>query len=282
MINPPASLVDQIAKKNPVRVSIPQSAIKDVNTMELAGKVCLVTGGTSGIGVATALSFVKRRARVSVVGRNLRRDSTDKLLATARDSGSEAIYIQADVGSAQDCERAVAETYTRWGRLDILVHAAGEAVPGGFFEVTEEMWYKAFDVHVHAVFRLARAAVPHMRLGGEGAIVLISSAAGHRGCLGATAYGVVKGVLPQFARVLARELADSNIRVNCVSPGIIRTPFQNNLTPQQVDNNLKNRIPLHREGKPEDVASAILEIVQNDFITGSDLVIDGGMTMRIV
>jgi NAD(P)-dependent dehydrogenase (short-subunit alcohol dehydrogenase family) len=144
------------------------------------------------------------------------------------------------------------------------------------------MWYKAFDVHVHAVFRLARAAVPHMRLGGEGAIVLISSAAGHRGCLGATAYGVVKGVLPQFARVLARELADSNIRVNCVSPGIIRTPFQNNLTPQQVDNNLKNRIPLHREGKPEDVASAILEIVQNDFITGSDLVIDGGMTMRIV
>lgn len=250
--------------------------------MELAGKVCLVTGGTSGIGVATALSFVKRRARVSVVGRNLRRDSTDKLLATARDSGSEAIYIQADVGSAQDCERAVAETYTRWGRLDILVHAAGEAVPGGFFEVTEEMWYKAFDVHVHAVFRLARAAVPHMRLGGEGAIVLISSAAGHRGCLGATAYGVVKGVLPQFARVLARELADSNIRVNCVSPGIIRTPFQNNLTPQQVDNNLKNRIPLHREGKPEDVASAILEIVQNDFITGSDLVIDGGMTMRIV
>jgi 3-oxoacyl-[acyl-carrier protein] reductase len=88
--------------------------------------------------------------------------------------------------------------------------------------------------------------------------------------------------LPQFARVLARELADHNIRVNCVSPGIIRTPFQDGLTPQQVENNLKNRIPLHREGKPEEVASAIVELVQNDFITGSDLVIDGGMTMRIV
>jgi 3-oxoacyl-[acyl-carrier protein] reductase/dehydrogenase/reductase SDR family protein 4 len=86
--------------------------------------------------------------------------------------------------------------------------------------------------------------------------------------------------LPQFARVLARELADYNIRVNCVSPGIIRTPFQDFLTPTQVENNINNRIPLHREGKPDDVARVILELVENDFITGEDVVIDGGMTMR--
>jgi NAD(P)-dependent dehydrogenase (short-subunit alcohol dehydrogenase family) len=166
--------------------------------------------------------------------------------------------------------------------VDVLVHAAGTAVPGGFFEVTEEIWMKAFDVHVHAVLRLARAAVPHTIGKGEGAIILVGSAAGHRGCLGAIAYGVVKGALPQFGRVLARELADSNIRVNCVSPGIIRTPFQDFLTPEQAENNIKNRIPLRREGKPEHVARAILELVGNDFITGEDLVIDGGMTMRIV
>src|ERR1019366_4267708 len=156
------------------------------------------------------------------------------------------------------CTRAVAETVARLGRLDVLVHAAGGAIPGGFFEVTEESWLKAFDVHVHAVLWLARAAVPHMIEQGEGATILISSAAGHRGCLGAMAYGVVKGALPQFARTLARELADYNIRVNCVSPGIIRTPFQDFLTPEQVENNIKNRIPLHREGKPEHVARAIL------------------------
>lgn len=250
--------------------------------MELAGKVCLITGGTSGIGATTALAFARRGARVAVTGRRLRKDSLETLKATAAAHGSDALYIQADAGSAEDCARAVAETHARWGRVDVLVHAAGGAVPGGFFEITEESWGKAFDVHVHAVLRLARAAVPHMIEQGEGAIILISSAAGHRGCLGAMAYGVVKGALPQFARTLARELADHNIRVNCVSPGVIRTHFQDFLTPEQVENNIKNRIPLHREGEPEDVARAILGLVENDFITGEDLAIDGGMTMRVV
>ena len=87
---------------------------------------------------------------------------------------------------------------------------------------------------------------------------------------------MVKGALPQFARNLARELADQHIRVNCVSPGIIRTPFQDSLTPEQVENNIKNRIPLHMEGKPEGVAELIVTLVENDFITGENFVIDGG------
>jgi 3-oxoacyl-[acyl-carrier protein] reductase len=92
---------------------------------------------------------------------------------------------------------------------------------------------------------------------------------------------VVKGCLPQFARVLARELAGDNIRVNCVSPGVIRTPFQDFLTPEQVRNNIENRIPLRREGRPEDVADVIAMLLRNKFITGEDIAIDGGMTMRI-
>jgi NAD(P)-dependent dehydrogenase (short-subunit alcohol dehydrogenase family) len=140
----------------------------------------------------------------------------------------------------------------------------------------------AFSVHVHSVYHLCRAAVPHMTKTGEGAVILLGSAAGLRGCLGALAYGVVKGALPQFARALARELADRNIRVNCVSPGIIRTPFQDFLSPEQAANNIENRIPLHREGTPEDVANAILMLVQNEFITGETVVVDGGMSMRIV
>lgn len=250
--------------------------------MELAGKVCLVTGGTSGIGAMTALAFAKRGAHVAIVARRPRNDSLEILQAAAAAHGADAIYIQADIGSVEGCTRTVAETCARWGRVDVLVHAAGAAVPGGFFEISEENWSKAFDVHVHAVQRLARAAVPHMVKQMDGAIILIGSAAGLRGCLGAMAYGVVKGALPQFARTLARELAEYNIRVNCVSPGIIRTPFQDFLTPEQTENNTKNRIPLHREGKPEHVARAILELVENEFITGQNLVIDGGMTMRIV
>ncbi len=117
---------------------------------------------------------------------------------------------------------------------------------------------------------------------GEGAIILLGSAAGLRGCLGALAYGVAKGALPQFARALARELADQNIRVNCVSPGIIRTPFQSHLTRKQVSTNIRTRIPLHREGKPDEVAQLIESLIENDFITGENIAIDGGMSMRIV
>jgi NAD(P)-dependent dehydrogenase (short-subunit alcohol dehydrogenase family) len=118
--------------------------------------------------------------------------------------------------------------------------------------------------------------------GGGGVILLISSAAGARGCAGAIAYGVAKGAIPSFTRALAREFADSNIRVNCVSPGVIRTRFQDYLTPEQVQQNIRDRIPLHREGRPEEVAAALAALAENDFITGAEIPVDGGMTMRMV
>lgn len=164
----------------------------------------------------------------------------------------------------------------------MLVHSGGGAVPRDLFTVSEEAWMNAFAVHVHAIYLLAKAVALLMAQQREGAIVLLGSAAGLRDCLGALAYGIVKGTLPQFARALARELADKGIRVNCISPGVIRTPFQNFLTPEQVEVNIRNRIPLHREGKPEDVAELIVSVVQNDFITGENFVIDGGMPIRIV
>jgi NAD(P)-dependent dehydrogenase (short-subunit alcohol dehydrogenase family) len=165
---------------------------------------------------------------------------------------------------------------------DVLVHSAGAPAPGDLLSVSPADWYNAFEVHVHAIFHLCRALTPGMRAKGEGAIVLISSAAGLRGCLNSLAYSVAKGALPQFTRALARELAGSNIRVNCVAPGVIRTRFQEHLTPEQVESNLKNRIPLHREGRPEDVADLILALVRNDYLTGETVTLDGGLTMRIV
>jgi NAD(P)-dependent dehydrogenase (short-subunit alcohol dehydrogenase family) len=107
----------------------------------------------------------------------------------------------------------------------VLVHCAGGPANGGLLDVDACTWYQAFDIHVHAVFYLARAAVPSIVERGGGAILLISWAAGSWGSAGAIAYGVAKGAIPSFTRALARELADSNIRVNCVSPGIIRTRF---------------------------------------------------------
>jgi NAD(P)-dependent dehydrogenase (short-subunit alcohol dehydrogenase family) len=250
--------------------------------MKLDGRVCLITGGSSGIGAATAREFAFRGADIAVCGLQ-----ADELLAQAvkRDLealGRRVLTITADVADPAEAGDCVERTVDAFGRLDVLVHCAGGPAHGGLLEVDPRVWYEAFDIHVHAVFHLARAAVPRLIESGGGAILLISSAAGSRGCKGAIAYGVVKGAIPQFTRALARELADSNIRVNCVSPGIIRTRFQDYLTSEQVLNNTQNRIPLHREGRPEEVAAALAALAENDFITGAEIPVDGGMTMRMV
>jgi NAD(P)-dependent dehydrogenase (short-subunit alcohol dehydrogenase family) len=249
--------------------------------MKLEGKVCLITGGSSGIGAATAREFAFRGADIAVCGL-----PADELLAQAVKRDVEALNRRAitmavNLTEPVEAVRCVQQTVASLGRLDVLVHCAGGPAPGGLLDVDAGTWYGAFDIHVHAVYHLARAAVPCMAENGGGAVLLISSAAGARGCAGAIAYGVAKGAIPQFARALARELADCNIRVNCVSPGIIRTRFQDYLTDEQVENNTRNRIPLHREGRPEEVAAAVAALAENEFITGAELPVDGGMTMRM-
>jgi NAD(P)-dependent dehydrogenase (short-subunit alcohol dehydrogenase family) len=211
-----------------------------------------------------------------------RNADNSKLKETITSLGAECHTINADLAKPEECIRVVNETISHFGDIDILVHAAGSAAPGGLLSGAKDVWYQAFDIHIHAAFHLCRTAVPSMTKKGGGAIIFISSAAGVRGVRNALSYAVVKGALPQFTRALAFETANDNIRVNCVSPGVIRTRFQDYLTPEQVKNNIENRIPLHREGKPEDVADAILMLIKNEFITGENLVIDGGMTMRIV
>ena len=248
--------------------------------MQLQRKTALVTGGTRGIGAATALAFAREGANVAISSRH---DDTDAQ-TTKREIealGVRCETIVADCGQPAQCERLVSQAAAAFGGLDVLVHAAGGAVPGGLLDVTPEAWNSAFDVHVHAVYHLARAAVPHMRQGREGAIILISSTAGKLGVMGNLAYQAVKGTLPQLARALARELANDNIRVNCVAPGVIRTKFHEHMSAEQKKLNLEQRIPLRREGTPEQVADVILMLVKNDYITGDTVTIDGGLTSRI-
>lgn len=136
-------------------------------------------------------------------------------------------------------------------------------------------------LHVDANFYLAKAALPHFRKQSEGAYITVASTAGLLGVQGAIAYATAKGAIPQFTRCLAREWADYNIRVNCIAPGIVRTRFHDDMTEEWRRNNLENRIPLHREGTPEQVAEAVRLLITNDYITGATLTIDGGLTSRI-
>jgi len=248
--------------------------------MNLANKICLVTGGTKGIGASSAILLAEAGSDVALVARKLD-DEARQTQAQIEKLGRRCLLIAADVGIPEEAARCVADAERGLGPVAVLIHAAGGAVNGGLLQLTPEAWTGAFAVHVHAVFHLSRAVIPSMKKQKEGVIILISSAAGLRGIKSNVAYQTVKGALPQLTRALAYEFADDNIRVNCVAPGVIRTAFHAAMTPQAKQNNLDNRIPLHREGTPEQVASLIRELVQNDYITGETVAIDGGLTMRI-
>lgn len=248
--------------------------------MELENKICLVTGGTKGIGAATALEFAKAGADVIINGRQLDADAEETREAVLA-IGRRCAVVLADCARPEDAKRCVNDAAERLGPIDVLVHSAGGPVNGGLLDLTPDRWYAAFDIHVHAIFHLARAVIPMMRQKKEGAIVLVSSTAGLRAVHTHVAYQVVKGALPHFTRALAREFAGDNIRVNCVAPGVIRTAFHANMSEEQKRLNLEHRIPLRREGAPAQVASLVLELVRNDYITGETMTIDGGLTMRI-
>lgn len=249
--------------------------------MILTDKVALVTGGSLGIGAAIALDLAKRGAHVAIAARNVE-SSAEALKADIEKLGRRCLLISADMTKPADCARSVEETVKQLGRLDVLVHNAGGPSHGKIEDISPEQWHMTMDLHVNANFYLCRAALPHMRKAGEGAIVTVSSTAGIRGIPGAIAYATAKGAIPQFTRSLARDVADHNIRVNCVAPGIIRTRFHDDMTPERRKFNLENRIPLHREGTSEQVADVVALLVTNDYITGETYVIDGGLTSRIV
>lgn len=248
--------------------------------MDLQGKRALITGGSRGIGAAVALDLAAAGAAVAINGR-ADDEAARETLREIESLGVAGHLVVADMAKGDDADRCVDEAAARLGGLDVLVHCAGGPSPGRIDDISPEQWEETFAVHVHAAYRLCRRALPIMRKNTEGAIVLVSSAAGIRGCPNILVYGTVKGAILQFTRMLARDLADDNIRVNCVAPGIIRTRFHDPMTPEQKAHNLKNRIPLHREGTSEDVAQVVRLLVTNEFMTGETVVVDGGMSMQI-
>jgi 3-oxoacyl-[acyl-carrier protein] reductase len=248
--------------------------------MNLTDKIALITGGTRGIGAAAAINLAQAGAHVAIVGR--RDDDEAKATKSAVEKlNRKCLLIAADISKPEQARATIEKTVAEFNSLDILVHSAGGPVNGGLLELTPEAWHNAFDVHIHPIFHLCRAAIPHMRKKTEAAIILVSSTAGIRGIKTNVAYQTVKGAIPQLTRALAYEFAPTNIRVNCVAPGVIRTAFHASMTEATKQYNLENRIPLKREGKPEQVATVIRELITNDYITGETVVIDGGLTMRI-
>jgi NAD(P)-dependent dehydrogenase (short-subunit alcohol dehydrogenase family) len=249
--------------------------------MKLDGKVAFITGGTLGIGAAIARELARRGASIAVVARHLD-DPADQLRGDMEGLGRKFFAHAGDMAREADCVAAVEETVRHFGRLDVLVHNAGGPSPGKIEDVSSEQWRETMALHVDALFYLCKAALPHIKKQPEGAIITIASSAAIRGVPGAIAYATAKGAVPQFTRCLARDVADFNIRVNCVAPGVIRTRFHDDMPAERKKLNLEQRIPLHREGTSEQVAEVVALLVTNDYITGETIVIDGGLTSRIV
>lgn len=244
---------------------------------KLEGKIALVTGGTTGIGFATAKRFVAEGAQVIITGR--RKDVLD---AAVKEIGSSATGIQADAGSLADLDKLYAQIKEEHGRIDILFANAGGGEFATIDKVTEEHFDKTFDTNVKGVFFTVQKALPLMPDGG--AIVLNASIVSVKGMPAFGVYSATKAAVRSFARTWTNELKDRQIRVNVVSPGPIDTPGVTGLAgneeqAKQLRESLASQVPLGRMGHPDEIAKAVVFLSSDDssYVAGVELFVDGGM-----
>lgn len=246
----------------------------------LTDRVALVTGASSGIGSASATRLAAAGASVALVGREL--DALEATATAVRDAGGNARVLAAELTRADECQRVVAEAAAEWGRLDVLVNAAG-IIGGGSVKTTSDGdWNEMMRINLDAVFWMMRAAVPHLKQVG-GNVVNVSSVTGLRSFPGILAYCVSKAGVDQLTRCAALELADDGVRVNAVNPGVVvsqlhRRSGMDDAAYRAFLQHSKTTHPLGRVGQPDDIADAILFLASeaSGWITGETLSVDGG------
>ncbi|MEJ2209653.1 MAG: SDR family NAD(P)-dependent oxidoreductase [Anaerolineae bacterium] len=251
--------------------------------MRLKDRVAIVTGGTSGIGRATALLFAGEGARVAVVGRNTARGQ--QVVDEIQADGGQARFMRCDVRFPDECRRTVEATIEAFGRLDVLVNNAGVYYAATAVDCTEEEWDQTVDISLKGTFLMCKYALPHMIARGSGAIVNIASGWGLVGGNEAAAYCAAKGGVVLLTKAMAVDHSAQGIRVNCVCPGDVDTPML-------VDDAQRRGMawtdymaeaadrPMRRVGKPDEIAQAVLFLASEEasFITGAALAVDGGGT----
>src|SRR3984885_5785193 len=252
-----------------------------VKSMRLEHKVALITGGTSGIGAATAVLFAKEGAKVTITGRNENRGHAvaEKIV----NDGGRAIFIRSDVRKAEECRHVVKETLGAFGRLDILFNNAGVFCPHTTVDCSDEEWDLQMDVNLKGTFLMAKAVLPHMIEQRRGVIINNSSGWGIAGGDSAVAYCASKGGVVLLTKAMAIDHGRQGIRVNCICPGDVETPMlpedarMRGLKWKDYLAGCANR-PLGRIGTTDEIAKAALFLASDDssFMTGAALVVDGG------
>ena len=244
---------------------------------KLQGKIALVTGGSSGIGLATAHVFVKEGAYVYITGR--RQSELDKAVKSI---GNNVQAIRADVSSLADLDRLFAQIKQEKGRLDVVFANAGQAKFVPVNDITEEFYDQTFNTNVKGVLFTVQKALPLIPDGGS--IILNGSVVGQKGFPNSSVYSATKAAVRSFARTLTTDLKDRKIRVNTISPGPIETPIFDNFAEtkeqlQTVKDHFASSVPLGRMGQPEEIGKAALFLASGDssFVAGAELFVDGGI-----
>jgi NAD(P)-dependent dehydrogenase (short-subunit alcohol dehydrogenase family) len=243
----------------------------------MINRVAIVTGASSGIGRAAAIAFGKAGAKVVVVAR--REDKGQETVRLVQEAGSEAVFVQADVTKASDVEAMVKKTLEIYGRLDYAFNNAGSGTSGKIADLSESDWDLEINANLKSVWLSMKYEIPAMQQSGGGAIVNISSQGALLGVATYGAYGAAKAGVIALSRAAAAEYSADRIRINTVSPGAVKTDLWAGAPPEMLDQ-VAAGIPLQRIGAPEDIAEAVVYLCSDGaaFITGHNLVVDGGFT----
>jgi 3-oxoacyl-[acyl-carrier protein] reductase len=249
--------------------------------VSLDGKVALVTGGSGGLGGATALKLAEKGARVAVNYRSQREEEQAQLVVKeVAERGGEAVAVMADITQGEQVEAMFKEVVDSWGSVDILVNNAGIIKDSLLLRMSEEVWDSVINVNLKGAFHCTKAALKTMVRQRWGRIVSISSVAGIEGNFGQSNYAASKGGLISFTKSIAKEVASRNITVNAVAPGFIDTEIVAGITPE-FKKLILSRIPLGAFGDMEDVANLVAYLASDEgkYITGEVIRVDGGIEL---
>ena len=240
------------------------------------GKVALVTGGTSGIGKATAIAFARAGAKVVLTGR--REKEGAQVVAEIKKLGGDATFVRADVAKDGDVKKMIDFTIDKHGKLDIAFNNAGVEWMGPLDQATEAEYRRIFDINVWGVLNSMRHEIPAMLKNGGGAIVNTSSVAGHVGLAQVSVYIASKHAVEGLTKSVALEFAKQNIRINAIAPGVIATEMFDRFASDEFRKQIPSIVPVARIGAAEEIAAAVLYLASDaaKFTTGASLVVDGG------
>jgi NAD(P)-dependent dehydrogenase (short-subunit alcohol dehydrogenase family) len=254
--------------------------------MHLQNRVALITGAGSGIGRASAVLFAQEGAKVVVA--DFVRQSGLETVAMIKKNGGEAVFVEADVSKVMDAERMVNTAVETYGKLDILFNNAGINLEKTVTETSEEEWDRVLNINLKGVFLCSKYAIPEMIRNGGGVIINTASIRGLVGQYHESAYCASKGGIVLLTKAMAIDYGPSNIRVNCICPGVIETPmhlaFLATLAdPKREEQEMLKKIPLGRMGQPEDVAKVALFLASDEsaYLTGLTIPVDGGRIQHV-